>query len=318
MWGENRADALRHMASALADYQVAGLPNNLGFLSRAVAHPDFAAGGVDTSFLNHHLQECLPVPTPAPAPAVALAALAVTARFASSSGSGSDVTSPWRASEGSRPGLPGSASIELAFTDPDAPAPPKPAAASAAAAAAPAKGKKAAAGPDPNAHVRAVVHPTLPALPTAAGGSAKAAPGARAFKLTVGGSTHDVSGVVTDITASVPARSTVPGFEAATTGKTVAGVQAFSVSATLDGSSSAKATVVTVAEADGLDVYIYPQGTLPGTDPLTSLGRTYRLGLPSQRFGKAGAGSSAGHVKTPMPGKVIKVRTRQELLTTRS
>lgn len=312
VWGETRADALRHMETALAGYQVAGLPNNLAFLGRTVAHPGFAAGGVDTSFLGVHLPECLPVRAHAPPSAVALAALAVMARQAggSSAARGSaDATSPWGASDGSRPGVPTSAAVALPFTDPDGA---EPAAAAPAAAAAHGHGKgkggkHAAAAADPHAHVHATLLPLPPALPTAAGAGAKPPAGARAFKLAVGGQTVDVAGSVTDITASVPLRSAVPGFEAATTGKAVPGVTAYSVSATLGGAERVNATVVTVAEAEGLDVYIYPQAALPGSNPATDAGRTWRLSLPSPKFGKAGAGAGSGAIKTPMPGKVIKV-----------
>jgi biotin carboxyl carrier protein len=312
VWGETRADALRHMESALAGYQVAGLPNNLAFLGRTVAHPGFAAGGVDTSFLGVHLPECLPVRAHAPPSAVALAALAVMTRQAGSGArGGADATSPWGATDGSRPGVPTSAAVALPFTDPDGAEP--------AAAAAPAAahghgkggkgGKHAAAAVDHHAHVRATVLPLPPALPTAAG-AAKLPPGSRAFKLAVGGATIDVAGTVTDITASVPLRSAVPGFEAATTGKTVPGVTAYAVSAALGGSERVNATVVTVAEPDGLDVYIYPSSALPGTNPATDAGRTWRLSLPLPKFGKAGAGGGSGAIKTPMPGKVIKVMAK--------
>lgn len=334
MWGETRADALRHMSSALASYQVAGLPNNLGFLARTVAHPAFAAGGVNTSFLGHHLPECLPQPAPAPPSVVALAALAVTSRFAAeasaSAAACADPTSPWRASDASRPGLPTSASIALPFEDPEG-APLRAAQAAALASASPAtsagpaaaaggrkggKGAKEAALPDFHSHVRATVLPTPPPLPTSglkAGAGTSPNGSLRAFRLSLASAPTPmaVSGTVVDVTAEVPARSAVPGFEAATTGRTLPGVRAYRVTAVLDGEATAKATVVTLPESEGLDVYVYPDGTLPGVDPASSLGRTYRLTLPATRFGKAGASGSAGNeVKTPMPGKVIKVLAR--------
>lgn len=80
VWGERRADALHAMSTALREYQVVGLPNNLDFLTNTLTHPAFAQGGVDTSFLTHHLQECLPSPTHTPHAMVALAAVAHTLR----------------------------------------------------------------------------------------------------------------------------------------------------------------------------------------------------------------------------------------------
>ena len=82
VWGENRAEALAAMGRGLAAYQVVGLPTNLAFLQRLVAHPAFAAGGVDTSFLAQHLAQCLPPLPPPPAPSciLALAALASALR----------------------------------------------------------------------------------------------------------------------------------------------------------------------------------------------------------------------------------------------
>ena len=39
-----RAEALRKLAVSLREYQIAGLPNNLEFLERCVAHPAFQVG----------------------------------------------------------------------------------------------------------------------------------------------------------------------------------------------------------------------------------------------------------------------------------
>ena len=49
--GSTREAALRRMQQALADCAVAGVASNLDLLGRIVAHPLFAAGGIDTGFI---------------------------------------------------------------------------------------------------------------------------------------------------------------------------------------------------------------------------------------------------------------------------
>ncbi len=50
-WGLNRSAALARMSSALREYQIVGPPTNIEFVRRAVAHPVFAKGQVETSFI---------------------------------------------------------------------------------------------------------------------------------------------------------------------------------------------------------------------------------------------------------------------------
>lgn len=54
VWGETREIALNRLIGSLNDFQVVGLPTNLEFLARTAAHSEFRAGGVNTSFLEHH------------------------------------------------------------------------------------------------------------------------------------------------------------------------------------------------------------------------------------------------------------------------
>ncbi|MGQ9907959.1 MAG: acetyl-CoA carboxylase biotin carboxylase subunit [Candidatus Flexifilum sp.] len=72
--GETRADALQRAADALAQTEVVGVTTNLPLLRGLVAAPDFAAGAVDTAYIERHLRELLPVP---PDPLLALAAAAL-------------------------------------------------------------------------------------------------------------------------------------------------------------------------------------------------------------------------------------------------
>ncbi|MBX5452648.1 MAG: acetyl/propionyl/methylcrotonyl-CoA carboxylase subunit alpha [Acidobacteriia bacterium] len=52
--GETRAAALRRLATALAQCEVAGVETNLDLLRAIAEHPEFAEGGVDTNFLERH------------------------------------------------------------------------------------------------------------------------------------------------------------------------------------------------------------------------------------------------------------------------
>jgi 3-methylcrotonyl-CoA carboxylase alpha subunit len=52
--GRNRADAIRRLCSALAEYEIAGLTTNLGLLQAIAKFPAFAAGHVNTAFLTEH------------------------------------------------------------------------------------------------------------------------------------------------------------------------------------------------------------------------------------------------------------------------
>ncbi|HUC72247.1 MAG TPA: acetyl-CoA carboxylase biotin carboxylase subunit [Stellaceae bacterium] len=74
-WGEDRPAAVGRLRRALAETAILGLRTNLGFLARVAAHPDFAAGAVDTGFIERHRQALLPQQGPAPDTALAAAVL---------------------------------------------------------------------------------------------------------------------------------------------------------------------------------------------------------------------------------------------------
>jgi 3-methylcrotonyl-CoA carboxylase alpha subunit len=69
--GEDRATALRRLQRALAGTELAGLRSNLPLLRAIAAHPEFAAGAVDTGFIGRHAEALL-----APPPAASRVALA--------------------------------------------------------------------------------------------------------------------------------------------------------------------------------------------------------------------------------------------------
>jgi 3-methylcrotonyl-CoA carboxylase alpha subunit len=106
VWDETRASALRRLARALEQYQVAGLATNIGFLSALAGHPAFAAGEVDTGFIERHRADLLPAPTPAPTEVLAVAAIAVllqrAGEAAAAAGHSGDPHSPWHATNGWR------------------------------------------------------------------------------------------------------------------------------------------------------------------------------------------------------------------------
>lgn len=58
--GENREDALRKMAIALQDYEVAGPVTNIDFLKKICKSPDFGAGNVETGYIEKHREELFP------------------------------------------------------------------------------------------------------------------------------------------------------------------------------------------------------------------------------------------------------------------
>jgi 3-methylcrotonyl-CoA carboxylase alpha subunit len=105
-WGEDRPAAIRRLRRALAETAVLGLRTNLGFLARLAAEPDFAAGALDTGFIERHRAALMPPHRPAPDTALAAAALsrlgarAATAAVAAQ-GSG-DPYSPWAGNDGWR------------------------------------------------------------------------------------------------------------------------------------------------------------------------------------------------------------------------
>jgi 3-methylcrotonyl-CoA carboxylase alpha subunit len=62
--GPSRAVALKRMARALAETQVAGTVTNLSFLGALCAHEGFAAGDVDTGLIGRDLDSLVQAPLP--------------------------------------------------------------------------------------------------------------------------------------------------------------------------------------------------------------------------------------------------------------
>jgi acetyl-CoA carboxylase, biotin carboxylase subunit len=55
VWAESREEAVRRMRRAVAEYRVVGVKTTLSLFERVLAHPAFAAGDFDTSFLDSAL-----------------------------------------------------------------------------------------------------------------------------------------------------------------------------------------------------------------------------------------------------------------------
>ena len=54
-WAGTREEAIRRMRRAVAEYRVVGVRTTLPFFARALTHPDFVAGDVDTGFVERML-----------------------------------------------------------------------------------------------------------------------------------------------------------------------------------------------------------------------------------------------------------------------
>jgi 3-methylcrotonyl-CoA carboxylase alpha subunit len=99
--GATRDDTLRTLRRALADADVVGVASNLDLLGRIAAHPEFAAGGVDTAFIARHADTLLAPQSEAPVEVLAAAALCVLVDEAETAAnvaaSSADPHSPWHA-----------------------------------------------------------------------------------------------------------------------------------------------------------------------------------------------------------------------------
>ncbi len=98
-YGPTRDAALRRMSQALAECAVAGVTCNLDLLGRIVAHPAFAAGGIDTGFIAREGAALLAGQGKPPPEVLAIAALAVLGweaqQAAQAAAAGTDPFAPW-------------------------------------------------------------------------------------------------------------------------------------------------------------------------------------------------------------------------------
>jgi 3-methylcrotonyl-CoA carboxylase alpha subunit len=102
-YAPSRAEAIVRLRAGLAQSEIIGVAHNLDMLNRILAHPDFAAGGIDTGFIARHA-EALLTPKLQPSPQVlALAALGVLAleeaAARANATQSADPHSPWHATD---------------------------------------------------------------------------------------------------------------------------------------------------------------------------------------------------------------------------
>jgi 3-methylcrotonyl-CoA carboxylase alpha subunit len=118
-WGDSRADAVLRLRRALESTEVAGPANNVGFLTAVASHPAFAAGEVDTGFIERHRADLLPPPGPVPDDVLALASLHVLLRRRQAAEArarrSSEPYSPWQDTRGWRLNV--ETNSRLAFRD---------------------------------------------------------------------------------------------------------------------------------------------------------------------------------------------------------
>jgi 3-methylcrotonyl-CoA carboxylase alpha subunit len=100
----DRAEAIAKLRAALAGTEIAGVTTNLDLLDRIAAHPDFAAGGIDTGFIGREAATLLAgqaAPTPTVLAVASACVLEAEARAAAAAAARSgDPHSPWHARDG--------------------------------------------------------------------------------------------------------------------------------------------------------------------------------------------------------------------------
>jgi len=105
--GATRDAALRRLCVALGETEVVGVRTNAALLARIAAHPAFAAGEVDTGFIERHRAALLPKAAALSDRALALAALArleeIARDAAAMAQASNDRHSPWFSVGGWRP-----------------------------------------------------------------------------------------------------------------------------------------------------------------------------------------------------------------------
>jgi 3-methylcrotonyl-CoA carboxylase alpha subunit len=106
VWDRDRSSAIRRLRQALAEFQVVGVTTNTIFLGSIAAHPAFAAGNIDTGFIERHRAALIPEIATASDRILALASLEVMLELETESGqracSSSDPYSPWHQMSGWR------------------------------------------------------------------------------------------------------------------------------------------------------------------------------------------------------------------------
>ncbi len=109
VYGQDRADAIRRMDSALSQYIIIGLTTNIHFLRDVLHNPDFMNGKATTSLIERAFSDWQPPVTPTPDSAYIAAALSEMLAeqgpvMQEDGNSDSDAFSPWLRRDGFRLG----------------------------------------------------------------------------------------------------------------------------------------------------------------------------------------------------------------------
>ena len=86
VWAPTRPEVISRLRGALAEYHIAGIRTTLGFFRALVEDPHFAAGVMDTGFIERFLATSAAQPAPAPNGEEAAAVLAAGLRFQEATG----------------------------------------------------------------------------------------------------------------------------------------------------------------------------------------------------------------------------------------
>jgi 3-methylcrotonyl-CoA carboxylase alpha subunit len=117
VWGKDRPGAVHRLRESLESVRIGGVVTNRDLLAAIARHPAFAAGEVDTGFIERHRAALVPAPSRAPDQIVALAGLAVLFDQAdlrrAEARRSADRHSPWHRTDGWRLNGVGSQTIRL-------------------------------------------------------------------------------------------------------------------------------------------------------------------------------------------------------------
>jgi 3-methylcrotonyl-CoA carboxylase alpha subunit len=117
VWDEDRELARLRLVDALGRVEIVGLANNVAFLRAIAADPGFAAGEIDTGFIERNWASLSAPPTPAPEPMLAAAVgalwLGQMRKAEGTAASSGDPHSPWHAADGWRLNLEASQSFRF-------------------------------------------------------------------------------------------------------------------------------------------------------------------------------------------------------------
>jgi 3-methylcrotonyl-CoA carboxylase alpha subunit len=97
VWGNDREEALAHMAQALSEYQVVGLATNIAFLKRLVESQPFSTADLDTGLIERHHAALFPSVAGATLEVLSLAAASLLVSEKNDAGN-----DPWATTSGWR------------------------------------------------------------------------------------------------------------------------------------------------------------------------------------------------------------------------